>query len=630
MRLLVLALLAALLFTAVPFAEVQAGAGGIADRLRGERIGESADEAAPRAVAPSRTGKGKPDGVPASAAAELEAELAKIRALAPEIASPDADAPVTLTPAGSAKDALADTLAGERRELFRARFAEGVAGFDAGAFAAARGTFLALHADFPWAGKPVYFAILCLKAEGETARALAAARELRELLAFRARRDALRAELETTAADTAETELPAAKRKRLSAKADKILADIERLRPDIARLPEKGEEPKDAEGEAADRLKAWVRYLRRDDARDGLAKAHELFDAGRFEEAYLAFDAVRQAHPGSLRAVYGMALCKRKAGDAEAAVAVAADCLALLRTRRSLHGQMDELDDALEADAKNGTADPADTAPPSGSLKFRIASFNIFHGIDAAWEERLARSVRVLKGNGIDIVGFQEMRQNQMRRFLKDDMGGDVYDLYPPRFKGPREGSVSVNGIAWNRARFALVSAKEIPFKYFGGAKPKFPQLRLRDRASGREFYVLNTHDPAFPENAKLRYENAHLYAKHLSDLAKEGLPVFFTGDFNSGYRVRSEGNTTWGGERNNLTYCILTRDGKYWDAYDAAANRRGEGPSSDNANSVDHIFLSEWIKVTRYWKAEGGKKKNGSDVHSTIMAAVEIPARGK
>lgn len=590
-----------LLPLALAASEVAAtGAGDLAGRLRSGAIAAaSSDEAA------------------------LETELAAIRALASEIASADPERPVPVTPAGSAREALADQCAAARREIFLARFREAVADHSAGRFPVARGKFLALHDDFPWAGKPVYFALLCLRDDGRAGAALPAARELRELLEHRARRDALRAELDRLAADASPDGPSPAARGGDAGRLKAAFAKIRELRPDLGDLPRVPDPPKAGAGDPVDLLKAWARHYRVADAREGLAEARALLRAGKIPEAFAAFDAVRSAHPGNLRAVYGMAECMRASADMKAAADIAVDLLALLRTRRARTEGLDELNEAL------ATVDPGSTGTPEpgGGISFRIASFNILHGTDAAWEERLARSVRVLKAEAVDIVGFQEMRENQMRRFMKGDMGGDIYDIYPPVYKGAGKGFTSANSIAWNRARFELVKAEELDFKYFYGKTRRFPQLLLRDRGTGRRFLVLNTHDPAHPEFARERFENAHRYARHLDRLAAEGLPVFFTGDFNSGYRVRTEGNTTWGGRRENLTYCILTRSGKYRDAYDAARNRHGEGPSSDNQNSVDHIFLSAGVKVSRYWKVEGGRKKNGSDVHDTILAAVTVPA---
>jgi thioredoxin-like negative regulator of GroEL len=100
----------------------------------------------------------------------------------------------------------------------------------------------------------------------------------------------------------------------------------------------------------------WISHLRKADAGKGLAKAQNLLKAGKHDDAYAAFDAVREDHRSTLRAVYGMALCKMRAGKPDEAAAIAADLLALLRTRVSVREERRDLDEALglREQAKDG------------------------------------------------------------------------------------------------------------------------------------------------------------------------------------------------------------------------------------------------------------------------------------
>lgn len=266
---------------------------------------------------------------------------------------------------------------------------------------------------------------------------------------------------------------------------------------------------------------------------------------------------------------------------------------------------------------------------PAAGSTVRAASFNIFHSSDpeAAWKARLKRSLNVLTSNNIDVAGLQEVRPDQMKTFNTSEYGGDIYDMWPKDTERP---GYSPNPIVWNKSKFELVKTDTIPFKYFGGGQQQAPLITLRAKSSGQLFYVANTHDPAFPENAKLRYENAIFYKEFFSNLTKEGKPIIFTGDFNSGYTVRSNGNTTWQGNPKNLTYCILSQPQVgLWDAIDALDQRNINpdtcGQKGPGTNSVDHIFVSKNAGVSKYFTSPSGKQRNGSDVHDTIIADVLI-----
>jgi len=266
-------------------------------------------------------------------------------------------------------------------------------------------------------------------------------------------------------------------------------------------------------------------------------------------------------------------------------------------------------------------------------LNLKVASFNILHSDDAAWKERLKRSTDVLKNKSVDVAGLQEVRPDQNKLFRTSEYGGDIYDMYPTALENP---AFSPNPIIWDKSKFELIKTGSIPFKYFGGMNDKAPLVKLEDIATGQQFYFINTHDPADArgEAAHLRYQNALSYAKDLKELSKEGLPIFFSGDFNSGYEVRREGNDTYQYKRENLTYCILTDGTGLWDAYDAASSRKGKCPTTNYnpptpSPGIDHIFLSTNLNVTKYDLSPAGKEKNGSDVHPTVIASVTMPSKG-
>lgn len=415
-----LVLIAALLVPCAPSAGAETGAGGIADRLRAEWIGRAADsrEAKGEATAPAAKGgtAGDRAGVPAERAAEreaeLEAELAKIRALAPGIDAPDPERPIPFAAGDPSRESLADLYAAERRELYRARFAAALALRSSGAHDAAREAFVALHDDFPAAAKPSFFAILSMRDGGRTAAALEAARQLRELLAYRATRLMLRAELDLAAGQLAErtdpVELTPAQRRILKARFDRILDEVKRLHPGIAALPDPPGKQEAVAGDEAARLRDKIERLRRAEVREALARAHKSLAAGRLDEAYAAYDAVREDRPNVLRALYGMALCRRKAGRPDEAAALAADLLAQLRVRGSIREERADLDAAL-ASAGSATGEHA-----GAPLQVRFVTYNVNFARSA---ERVRADVAKIAPHA-DVLMFQEAKFVVLDRFL--------------------------------------------------------------------------------------------------------------------------------------------------------------------------------------------------------------------
>jgi len=297
-----------------------------------------------------------------------------------------------------------------------------------------------------------------------------------------------------------------------------------------------------------------------------------------------------------------------------------------------------------------GDKEDSDYTPPEGSGdliagegSLRVATFNIFH-IDSDqteefWKGRLTRSMDVMARNNIDIAGFQEVRKGQLDALQRPEFsqftGGDgspiIYETYPKTFDR------SPNPIVWNSKKYSMVGdPKSITIKYDGG-NLKIPVLRMKD-ATGAEFYIVNTHDPADSRGtAQDRLDNANTYVREFAELAKDNIPIVFTGDFNSSYTAGSA-NKPVDGKRENLTYCVFTRSGDFIDASDAFLNETeksmpGSCPrdkAADGKNRPDHIFVSSGLAVTKYFIEKSGKLDgNGSDVHDTVIIDVGIGGAG-
>jgi murein DD-endopeptidase MepM/ murein hydrolase activator NlpD len=282
--------------------------------------------------------------------------------------------------------------------------------------------------------------------------------------------------------------------------------------------------------------------------------------------------------------------------------------------------------DTTVDEGMEGTFDVSTEQAITGGSQFVVATLNVWgysHSM-GNYKERMDASIENLQSNNTDIAGLQEFQKPQREYFLKQV--GSTFDISPKT--ADYDGHLGENPIVWNSTRFELVEDGVMPnLKYFDGSTLRVPWVKLKDISTQQEFYVLNTHDPAKPENAIYRFQNADQHVEYIKSLASEGLPIVFTGDFNSGFEVRTSNNTTYQGKSENLTYCILTKDGVMNNTFDLQEGRDVKCPNPGNENSVDHIYVSPDIQLTKYWKTTNrGADGNGSDSHDTHFADLTIP----
>jgi len=174
---------------------------------------------------------------------------------------------------------------------------------------------------------------------------------------------------------------------------------------------------------------------------------------------------------------------------------------------------------------------------------FRVGTFNVLGSSHtakiggnkkgyASGSTRMGMAYSLISQADLDVVGFQEFEDPQYARFRS--LAGSRWDLYP----GPNldRGSIR-DSIAWRTDVWELVEANSISIPYFGGDPIRRPVIKLKNRASGREVWFFNTHNPATTpnhgNNARWRAVAVGLEVRLANQLAADGTPVVFTGDYN-------------------------------------------------------------------------------------------------
>jgi len=262
----------------------------------------------------------------------------------------------------------------------------------------------------------------------------------------------------------------------------------------------------------------------------------------------------------------------------------------------------------------------------------KVASFNVLGASHTGGDgdARQRSNNQYIREQGFDIVGFQELQISQ-RKIVIDELGGD-YAIYPDPGTD-NKGHRTENSIIWKKSRFSKVAAgTNNNYYYFEGNPLHVPWVKLQDSSTGQMFIVQNTHDPAdtkdHPNNTHWRELDAEL---HLADAKKwvdDGLPVFMTGDFNSGYVPRPDVDVLNGSviPRDRLPYCIMTDGGTLRDSYDAWKGNSGKCPTTNlSGRIIDHVYVSADIKVNNSVVDTSQKNKRDTD-HPVAFIEALIP----
>lgn len=139
---------------------------------------------------------------------------------------------------------------------------------------------------------------------------------------------------------------------------------------------------------------------------------------------------------------------------------------------------------------------------------------------------RTPRAVARIRSFGVDILGTQELQADQLNAFTAQT----GFAAYPGYAFGARE---TDNSILYDDSRFEFVSGSYFTIHFMHANRPQ-TILRLRDRETGREFYVLNMHASAGEGQYAVTRRAGHFTAAAtINRLKSEGIPIFLTGDMN-------------------------------------------------------------------------------------------------
>lgn len=244
-------------------------------------------------------------------------------------------------------------------------------------------------------------------------------------------------------------------------------------------------------------------------------------------------------------------------------------------------------------------------------FSFQIASFNVLghsHTAPGGKAARMADSrtrlgwaLQLLDDASADVVGFQEFQGPQYAAWRART--GSGWDSWP----GTALGRLDVdNTLAWDTSMFRAIEKRSIAIPYFGGRPRNMPYVLLEHLATEQRIWVANFHNPARQgraSHAQQRREATRRQIALANELARDGHPVFFTGDMNA----REE-------------YCTPVVAATTLKPASGSCSPAGRKP-------VDWIFGSDAVAFAGYRITDGGLVDRTSD-HPLIHATATVPER--
>lgn len=266
-------------------------------------------------------------------------------------------------------------------------------------------------------------------------------------------------------------------------------------------------------------------------------------------------------------------------------------------------------------------------AQSPGPVSLRVATFNLRFAstnMPNAWSVRRPVMQACLAEMAPDIMGTQEGLYPQLKDIAAD---APDYNWIGLGRDGGSRGEFMA--IFYRRARFEPMefdhfwlsdTPNVIASTNWGNTNRRMTTwVRFRERASGREFYVFNTHLDHALRSA--REKGAVLIRQRVQEVVTNNLPVVLIGDFNA----------EPGKEK---TYDLFTEGNFFADTWHTAKTRRNDDLDTFHnfRGAKKGTFRIDWIFTRGPWECEANEvvvfSRDGqfpSD-HHPVMARLRLP----
>lgn len=281
---------------------------------------------------------------------------------------------------------------------------------------------------------------------------------------------------------------------------------------------------------------------------------------------------------------------------------------------------------------KEGTVTIYVESPTPAPASLTLMSFNIREGSN--WSSRKSPIVSMINGESPDIIGLQEVKDLDVWEHMSEDHPWDYLRDNLTAYTGYRY-SDKTNAILYktstvelsNTGYFWLRDDYSSSGTSWDGYERMVLYATVREKASGRNFFYMNTHFPMNNTDGGWAKCTALLESR-IAALNTNNYPVILMGDFNCVY-----GDACWDSIKtwmNNTRYApgvsVISTENRDLYTYNAF------GDSSKDRNKIDHIWVSKSITVDSYVtlttavRSYGGYTTNGETFlsdHYPIIAHI-------
>lgn len=180
--------------------------------------------------------------------------------------------------------------------------------------------------------------------------------------------------------------------------------------------------------------------------------------------------------------------------------------------------------------------DLMDYAVQNQEHKLRVMTYNMLYNVQDAeeklpfkhrWESRKPRLLEYLSFAQADIIGSQELQEDQVEELLA--VLGSSYGCYGEKTR-QNEGRSDINALFFNKDRIELIEAQTIPYADTHGQNA-FTYCCFRDKVQNKKFITINT--KLTWGDVERRLAEAHQLSSFVSQFGPEE-SIILLGDFNT------------------------------------------------------------------------------------------------
>ena len=194
-------------------------------------------------------------------------------------------------------------------------------------------------------------------------------------------------------------------------------------------------------------------------------------------------------------------------------------------TSGTAHADAAQTSTSTTSTGASSTRSTTDGRPRNG-YGVRLTTFNILSSAMARGGiDRATRAARWVQKEGATVAAFQEVAKDQLRQMQKSMPG---YNFFPRRTLGTRGSAIQ---IAFKTSEVKLMATGHVMRPFLGWQRP-IPYVRLKDRDTGRGYWVMAIHNAPGGHETERDISTAKEIGQIKKMLGKDR-PVFVIGDVN-------------------------------------------------------------------------------------------------